>query len=116
MNIKKINCTKLQEKIAWNRDLSSEERLHSIECHSCGELLLQFEEVDAIVKQDEIHIPDDFSNTVMKRIFEMEKNKSGTFLEIYIEKILLGIEYLFHTSLVHWGVGGVTFFIAIAAH
>ena len=79
-------CTLIQENIAWNREMSESDKLHSMSCPHCMEILGLITELDAIVKEsNQPEIPVDFADKVMTLIEEEERSAKDWFEDLSIK-------------------------------
>lgn len=67
------SCHLTQEDIAWNRELSQEDKKHVLSCSSCSETADQVAELDSLVREViEQEVPPGFADRVVAKIWEEE--------------------------------------------
>jgi hypothetical protein len=96
-------CHLIQEDIAWNRELSQEDKKHVLSCSSCSEIADQVEELDSLVREViEQEIPTGFADRVMARIWEEESKGSHLF-----SQWLPLLKRIFYSRIVQWVLTGI---------
>ncbi|MCJ7582836.1 MAG: hypothetical protein MUP98_20155 [Candidatus Aminicenantes bacterium] len=84
-------CHLTQEDIAWNRELSQEDKKHVLSCSSCSETADQVAELDSLVREViEQEVPPGFADRVVGKIWEEESKGDNPFsqwLPLLLERI-----------------------------
>jgi Zn-finger nucleic acid-binding protein len=110
MSLEKTICTEVQENIAWGRNLSSVDQIHILTCSKCQLVALEFEEIDSVLKNNTVEIPEGFADSVMQNLLKHEHSQREEF------KIIEFCTQIFNNPVFRWGVGGTSFLLAFAAH
>ena len=93
-------CHLIQEDIAWNRELSQEDKNHVLSCSSCSEIADQVAELDSLVREViEQEIPTGFADRVVARIGEEENKGDNLFLNGFLSWKRYFIRELFNGRL-----------------
>jgi hypothetical protein len=108
MSLVNTECSSVQENIAWGKGLGENEKLHILNCTRCSLVATQFEELDSLMKNEEIVIPNNFADQVMFKINQQEIKKSQSIYEF--------ISLILDSSICRWGVAGIGFLAAFSAH
>lgn len=96
-------CHLIQEDIAWNRELSQEDKNHVLSCSSCSEIADQVAELDSLVREViEQEIPTGFADRVVARIGE-EENKGDNLFSQWLPLL----EKIFYSRAVQWALVGI---------
>lgn len=111
MIIKNKTCTIVLENIAWGRSLSEDDQKHILNCAECSSAALAFEELDALVANESVHVPAGFADKVMGKINANEVNTLSL-----NNKLSDLITMLFDSPIFRWGIGGTSFLLAFSAH
>lgn len=89
--------------------ISPSDKEHVLNCQKCSKVAFQMEQLDSLILEEQIDLPENFDDNVMKKIIDSEKsNKTQSLQDFWVE--------LFDNSLFRWGIGGVGFLIAFSAH
>jgi hypothetical protein len=72
-----LSCQKIQEIIAWDRELSEQDKVHILSCPQCSEIAASMEELDSLLSDvSHIEVPSGFADRIMLKIREDEKEET----------------------------------------
>lgn len=73
-------CQRIQENIAWHRELSEQDKEHILSCPKCSEVAASMEDLDSLMKQaGYTEVPSGFADRIMMKILEDEKEETDWF-------------------------------------
>ena len=76
-------CQIIQENIAWNRELSEQDKEHILSCTKCSEVAASMEEMDSLMKEaGYAEVPSGFADRIMMKILEDEKEEKDWFWRV----------------------------------
>jgi hypothetical protein len=66
----RMDCSRVQEELAWGRELSEPAQWHVVECALCGQVALEYTELDSKLSRhlSEAPVPEGFAARVMERL------------------------------------------------
>jgi hypothetical protein len=78
-----LSCQRIQENIAWYRELSEKDKEHILSCPECSELAASMEELDSLMKEaGQTEVPTGFADWIMLKILEDEKEEKDWFWRV----------------------------------
>jgi hypothetical protein len=108
MTSKNSDCHLIQENISWSKELTKSDMEHVLICENCSQVAAEFEELDSLMKNEAIIIPEDFADNVMFKILEKESAQNSSVFETLMDII--------DNVIFKFSVGGIGFLLAFSAH
>ena len=67
-----MDCNRVQENIAWGRDLQDADKRHALGCAACLRVLEDFTVLQSALEEhlDGVRVPEGFADRVMKQVRE----------------------------------------------
>ena len=77
------SCQRIQENIAWNRELNEQDKEHILSCPICSEIAVSMEDLDSLMKEaGHTEVPSGFADRIMMKILEDEKEDTDWFWRV----------------------------------